>query len=57
MQDASEESSDMNESEHLDELFDFLFKTNNNTCLDRVTKISENFVDHKPQRQISSSSV
>ena len=31
-QDASDESSDLNESEHSDQLFDFLHKTSNNTC-------------------------
>ena len=31
-QDASGESSDMNESEHLDKLFDFLLKTSSNPC-------------------------
>ena len=33
-QDSSNESSDMNESELLDEFFDFLYKTSNNTCRD-----------------------
>ena len=45
----------MNESEHLDELFDLLYKTDNNTCRDRATKLFESFVDQKPQRLISSS--
>ena len=44
----------MNESEHFDELFDFFYKANNNSCRDRATKIFESFVDQKPQRQISS---
>ena len=58
MQDASDESSNMNESEHSDKLFDFfLYKTSNNTCRDLTTKIFESFVDQKPQRQISSSCV
>ena len=38
-QDASDESSDMNESEHSEELFDFLLKTSIHTCRDRATKI------------------
>ena len=54
---AFDKSSDMNESEHSDKLFDFSYKTNNNTCRDSATKIFESFVDQKPQRQISSSSV
>ena len=32
VQDASNESSDMNKSENLKKLFDFLYKTSNNTC-------------------------
>ena len=47
----------MNESEHYDKLSDFLYKTSNNTCRDSATKIFESFVDQKPKRQISSSSV
>ena len=43
----------MNESEHLDEMFDFLCKTKNNTYRDSATKIFESFVGHKSQRQIS----
>ena len=38
-QDASDESSDMNERKPSDELFDFLHKTSINTCRDRATKI------------------
>ena len=53
MQDASDESNDLNKSEYSDKVFDFLFKTNNNTCQDRATKIFESFVDQKPQRQFS----
>ena len=56
-QDASNESSNMNESEHLDILFDVLYKTSNNTCRDSATKIFESFVNQKPQRQISSSTL
>ena len=56
-QDGSDESSDMNESEHSGELFDFLNKANNNTCRDRATKIFRSFVDQKPQMQISLSTV
>ena len=49
--DASDDSSDMNESEHSDKLFDFfLCKASNNTCRDSPTKISESFVDRKRQR-------
>ena len=44
-QDASDKSSNMNESEHSDELFDFLHKTSNNTCRDSATKFFESFVD------------
>ena len=42
----------MNESEHSDELFDFLYKTSNNTCQDSATKIFESFVDQKPQGKL-----
>ena len=56
-QDASDESSDMSESEHSDELFDFLRKTSNNTCRDSATKIFKSFFDQKPQKQISLSFV
>ena len=56
-QDASDESCDMNESQHSDELFDFLRKTCNNTCRDSATKSFKSFVDQKPQRQISLSIV
>ena len=38
-QDASDESSNMNKSEHLDKLFDFLHKTNINTCRDSTAKV------------------
>ena len=55
--DAFDEGGDMNESEHSDELFDFLNKTCNNTCRDSATKIFESFVDLKLQRKISSSTV
>ena len=48
-QGASEKSSAMNESEHLDELLDFLYKTISNTCRDLATKIFESFFDQKPQ--------
>ena len=47
----------MNKSEHLDELFDFLHKTSNNTCLDSATKIFKSFVDQKSQIQTSLSIV
>ena len=56
-QHASDESSDMNASEHSEKLFDFSYKTSNNTCRNSATKIFESFVDQKPQRQISSSTV
>ena len=39
VQDTSGESSDMNESENLDELFYFLYKTRSTTSCDRTTKI------------------
>ena len=55
-QDVSDEGSDMDENEHSDELFDFLFKGSNETCRDSAVKIFERFVDQKPQRQICSSS-
>ena len=45
---AFDKSSNMNESEHSDKLFDFLYKTTNNTCRDSATKIFESFVDQKP---------
>ena len=47
-QGASDESSDTNESESSDKLFDFLHKTSNNTCLDIATKFFKSFVDQKP---------
>ena len=53
-QDASDGGSDMNDNEHSDELFDFLFKTSNDTCRDSAKNIFERFVDQKPQRQICS---
>ena len=40
-QHASDETSDMNGSEHSDKLFDFLYKTSNNTCPDCAIKIFE----------------
>ena len=43
----------MNESEHSDELFDFLHKISNNTCRDSATKIFKSFVDQKPQISLS----
>ena len=43
----------MNESEHSDELFDFLYKTSNASA----TKIFESLVDQKPPRQFSLFSV
>ena len=52
-QDASDESSDLNESEHSDQLFDFLHKTSNNTCRDSATKFLKSFSNQKPQIQIS----
>ena len=54
-QDVSDGGSDMDENEHSDELFDFLFKGSNDTCRDSAVKIFERFVDQKPQRQICSS--
>ena len=56
-QDASDESSNMNESKPSDEVFDFLHKTSVNTCRDSATKIFLSFVDQKPQIQISLSIV
>ena len=53
----SDENSDMNESEHSDERFDFLHKTSSSTCRDSATKIFKSFVDQKPQIQISLSIV
>ena len=47
----------MNESEHSDELYDFLDKTSNNASLGKATTIFESFGDQMPQRQISSSTV
>ena len=44
-QGACDDSSDMNESEHSAELFDFLCKTSNNTYRDSATKFFESFVD------------
>ena len=52
-QDASDESSDMNESEHLDELFDFSPKRSNSTCRDSAIKFFLSFVDQQPQFQIT----
>ena len=46
----------MSGCEHSDELFDFLYKTSNNTLLrtsENVTKIFGSFVNQKSQRQIS----
>ena len=57
VQDASDESSDINESERADKLFDFLHKTSNNACRDNATKIFKGFVVQKPQIQISLSIV
>ena len=54
-QDVSDGGSDMDENEHSDKLFDFLFKCSNDTCRDSAVKIFERFVDQKPQRQICSS--
>ena len=54
-QDVSDGGSDMDENEHSDILFDFLFKGSNDTCRDSAVKIFERFVDQKPQRQICSS--
>ena len=47
-QDVSNESSDMNGSEHSYELFCFLHKTRNNFCRNSATKIF-GFVDLKSQ--------
>ena len=47
-QDAYDESSDVNKSEHSDEIFDLLHKTSYNTCLHSATKILKSFVDQKP---------
>ena len=38
-QDAFDESSNLNESEHSDKLLGFLHKTKNNTCRDSATKL------------------
>ena len=54
VQDAFDESNDMNEKGHSDELFDLLYKTSNNTCRNKTAKIFKSFVDQKPHRQISS---
>ena len=54
-QDVSDGGSDMDENNHSDKLFDFLFKGSNDTCRDSAVKIFECFVDQKPQRQICSS--
>ena len=35
----------------------YIYKTNNNTCQDRATKIFESFINQKTQQQIISSSV
>ena len=56
-QDASDESSDMSESEHSDKHFNFLHKTSNNTCRDNATKIFKSSVDQKPQIHINLSVV
>ena len=47
-QDVSDGGSDMDENEHSDELFGFLFKGSNETCRDSAVKIFERFVDQKP---------
>ena len=47
-QDVSDGGSDMDENEHSDKLFDFLFKGSNDTCRDSAVKIFERFVDQKP---------
>ena len=54
-QDAFDESSDLNEREHTDKVFEFLYKTSINTCQESATKIFGIFVDQKPQRQSNSS--
>ena len=54
-QDVSDGGSDMDENEHSDERFDFLFKGSNDTFRYSTVKILERFVDQKPQRQICSS--
>ena len=54
-QDVSDGGSDIDENEHSDKLFNFLFKGSNETCRDSAVKIFERFVDQKPQRQICSS--
>ena len=41
---AADESRDMNESKHSDQLFDFLYQTSNNTCQDSATNIFESSV-------------
>ena len=56
-QSASDESSDMNESAHSDQFFDFFYKTSNNTWWDSAIKIFKSFFVQKPQRQISLSIV
>ena len=52
-QDASDESSEMSESEHSDELFDFLHEASNNTFQDSATKIFKSFVNQKAQLQLA----
>ena len=52
--DAFDESSDMNESEHIrTNFFNFLHQTSNNTCRDRATKIFKLFVNQKLRIRIS----
>ena len=52
-QGASNEDNNLTESEHLDKIFDFLYKTSNNPCRNSARIILESFVVQKPQRQIS----